>query len=222
MKAMVLAAGRGERMRPLTDFMPKPLLEVNKKALILYHIEKLVKSGFKELIINIAYLGDKIPAYLGDGSKYGIEIIYSNEQESGGLESAGGIKKALPLLGNEPFLVINGDIFCDYSFDAEFNLNDMLAHLILVKNPNHNPNGDFGLNRTLVLNEADEQYTFSGIGYYNPKLFHSLSPGKSPLGPLLRQEIENKKISAEIYHGEWYDIGTPQRLKDINDRMKND
>ncbi len=219
---MILAAGRGERMRPLSDFMPKPLLEVNKKALIIYHIENLAKLCFEEIVINIAHLGYKIPALLGDGSRYGIKISYSDEEDSGGLESAGGIKKALWLLGDEPFLVVNGDIFCDYIFNAKFDLNDKLAHLILVKNPIHNPNGDFGLKNTVVLNEADKKYTFSGIGYYNPKIFDSLHVAKYSLTPLLRQEIKNEKISGEIYHGEWYDIGTPQRLQDINNRLKND
>ncbi len=217
---MILAAGRGERMRPLTDVLPKPLLEVQGKALIVYHIEKLVDAGFKEIVINIAHLGYKIPNYLGNGSRYGIKISYSDEQESGALESAGGIKKALSLLGKDPFLVVNGDVFCDYSFDASFDLADNLAHLILVNNPAHNPKGDFGLNDSIVLNDAEKKYTFSGIGYYNPQLFNSLGSNKSALAPLLRQEIKKKKISGEIYHGDWHDIGTPQRLQDINDRTK--
>ena len=219
MKAMILAAGRGERMRPLTDTLPKPLLEVGSKPLILWHIEKLVASGFKEIVINIAHLGYKIPEAIGDGSKYGVDIFYSDEQDSGALESAGGIKKALDILGDEPFLVVNGDVFCDFEFNNSFELGENLAHLILVPNPEHNPNGDFGLNDTLVLNEADNKYTFSGIGYYNPKLFTSLESGKSALAPLLRQEIKNEKISGEIHHGDWHDIGTQQRLQDINDRL---
>jgi len=222
MKAMILAAGRGERMRPLTDTLPKPLLEVDGKALIVWHIQKLLACGFKDIVINIAHLGYKIPDLLGDGSKYGVNISYSDEQESGALESAGGIKKALPLLGEEFFLVVNGDIFCDYDFDSSFDLKNNLAHLILVENPEHNSNGDFGLDGALVLNESKEKYTFSGIGYYNPKLFKNLEIGKSALAPLLRAEIKNKKITGELYHGDWYDIGTPQRLNDINKKMKND
>ena len=222
MKAMILAAGRGERMRPLTDTLPKPLLEVDGKALIVWHIQKLLACGFKDIVINIAHLGYKIPDLLGDGSKYGVNISYSDEQESGALESAGGIKKALPLLGEEVFLVVNGDIFCDYDFDSSFDLKNNLAHLILVENPEHNSNGDFGLDGALVLNESKEKYTFSGIGYYNPKLFKNLEIGKSALAPLLRAEIKNKKITGELYHGDWYDIGTPQRLNDINKKMKND
>ena len=216
---MILAAGRGERMRPLTDLLPKPLLEVKNKPLIVWHLEKLVKSGFKEVIINIAHLGFKIPEYLGDGSKYGIKIAYSDEQTNGALESAGGIKKALPLLGEESFLVVNGDVFCDYDFNPDFDLHNKLAHLILVQNPSHNIKGDFGLNDTLVLNKADEMYTFSGIGYYSPELFRNLEQGKSALAPLLRKAIEQEKITGEVHHGCWHDIGTPQRLDEINRKI---
>ncbi|MEN8303161.1 MAG: N-acetylmuramate alpha-1-phosphate uridylyltransferase MurU [Campylobacterota bacterium] len=219
MKAMILAAGRGERMRPLTDILPKPLLEVHDKPLIVWHIEKLAESGFKEIVINIAHLGYKIPQTLGDGSAWGVKIIYSDEQESGALESAGGIVKALPRLGNEPFLVVNGDVFCDYTFDTDFKLGSNLAHLILVSNPKHNPNGDFGLNNACVLNQDDIQYTFSGIGYYNPKLFKDLDLEKSALAPLLRAEIKNRNISGELFSGIWHDIGTPQRLKEINKQL---
>ena len=211
---MILAAGLGKRMRPLTDKLPKPLLEVRGKPLIVWHIEKLAQNGFKTIIINIAHLGYKIPETLGDGSKWGVEIIYSDEQDIGALESAGGIVKALPLLNNEPFLVLNGDIFCDYEFNANFKLKDKLAHLILVKNPQHNPKGDFGLQNSCVVNEDRLKYTFSGIGYYSPKLFENLKVEKSALAPLLRENITN--ISGEIFNGDWHDIGTPQRLEDIN------
>jgi MurNAc alpha-1-phosphate uridylyltransferase len=216
MKAMILCAGRGERMRPLTDVLPKPLLEVNEKPLIVWHLEKLAEAGFKEIIINIAHLGYKISETLGCGSAWGVNIIYSDEQESGALESAGGIVKALPLLGDQPFLVVNGDIFCDYEFNANFNLDTNLAHLILVPNPMHNEDGDFGLKNACVLNQDDIQYTFSGIGYYNPKLFKDLDVKKLALAPLLRAEIKNKNISGELFSGIWHDIGTPQRLKEIN------
>jgi len=218
MKAMILAAGRGERMRPLTDELPKPLLEVDDKPLIVYHIEKLADAGFEEIIINIAHLGFKIPEALGDGSAWNIKITYSDEQEIGALESAGGIINALPLLGDEPFLVVNGDVFCDYTFNSAFDLKDNLAHLILVSNPEHNPNGDFGLDGSLVLNEDELKWTFSGIGYYSPKIFKGLKTEKLALAPILRENIADKKISGEIYDGEWHDIGTPQRLKEINER----
>jgi MurNAc alpha-1-phosphate uridylyltransferase len=216
MKAMILAAGRGERMRPLTDSLPKPLLEVHGKPLIVWHLEKLAASGFKEVVINIAHLGYKIPEALGDGSRWGLNITYSDEQEEGGLESAGGILKALSILGDETFLVVNGDVFCDYEFNPNFDLKDKLAHLILVENPNHNLSGDFALKENLVLNNADIKYTFSGIGYYNPKLFSALVYGKSPLAPLLRDAIKNKKVSGEVFKKIWHDIGTPQRLQEIN------
>ena len=216
MRAMILAAGRGERMRPLTDSMPKPLLKVQNKPLIVWHIEKLAKAGFKDIIINIAYLGDKIMDALGNGSKWGVNIIYSDEQNSGALESAGGIKKALPLLGDKTFLVINGDIFCEYNFDPTFNLKDSIAHLILVPNPQHNIDGDFGLDGEVVLNHDKKTYTFSGIGYYNPKLFSKLKGKKIPLAPVLREAIKNKNITGEIFNKTWHDIGTPQRLKEIN------
>ncbi|MDF1874830.1 nucleotidyltransferase family protein [Sulfurimonas sp. SAG-AH-194-I05] len=219
MKALILAAGRGERMRPLTDVLPKPLLEVRGKPLLLWHVEKLVACGFSEIVINIAHLGFKIPAYLGDGSRYGIKISYSDEQKSGALESAGGIKKALSLLGDETFLVVNGDVFCDYIFDSSFELKDNLAHLILVQNPPHNPHGDFGLDNNYALNTAKEMYTFSGIGYYAPKLFASLSDIPSALAPLLREEINNNKITATLHSGYWHDIGTPQRLQEINNKQ---
>ncbi|MDF1878163.1 nucleotidyltransferase family protein [Sulfurimonas sp. SAG-AH-194-C20] len=216
MKAMILAAGRGERMRPLTDTLPKPLLEVQGKTLILWHIEKLVKNGFKEIIINTAYLGYKIPEYLGNGSKYGISILYSDEQNSGALESAGGIKKALPLLGNEPFLVVNGDVFCSYEFDINFDLKDKKAHLILVPNPEHNSNGDFALKNSVVLNQAEKMYTFSGIGYYTHEFFDTINIEKKSLAPLLREAIQKEEISGEVFTKMWHDIGTPSRLKKIN------
>jgi len=216
MKAMILAAGRGERMRPLTDSLPKPLLEIHNKALIIYHIEKLAKNGFKEIVINLAHLGEKIPEALGDGSKWGVKILYSDERESGDLESAGGIKKALPLLGEKPFLVVNGDVYCDYEFDSTFELGKKMAHLILVPNPEHNPRGDFGLEGADVLNEAEKMFTFSGIGYYNPKLFENIGSQKSPLAPLLRNTISKKEVSGELFTKMWHDIGTPKRLKEIN------
>ena len=220
MKAMILAAGRGERMRPLTDSLPKPLLEVHKKPLILWHIEKLVEAGFEEIIINIAYLGEKIVDYLGDGSKYGVKIIYSDEREEGALESAGAIVKALPLLGEEVFMIVNGDLYCDYEFDSKFDLGNNLAHLVLVENPPHNINGDFSLERGVVLDNGKNKRTFSGIAYYNPKMFKSLSYGKSALAPLLRELIPTKKISGSLHTGCWHDIGTPKRLEDVNKEKK--
>lgn len=216
MKAMILAAGRGERMRPLTDHTPKPLLEVKNKALIVYHIEKLASLGFSQIVINIAHLGYKIPEALGNGSNWGVNIIYSDEQESGALESAGGIIKALPFFGNETFLVINGDVWCDYNFEPNFDLGDDLAHLIFVPNPEHNPDGDFALKNGRVLNDGDEKYTFSGIGYYSPILFDALECKKTALAPLLRSAVQHNSVSGDIHVGVWHDIGTPKRLEAIN------
>jgi MurNAc alpha-1-phosphate uridylyltransferase len=211
-KAMILAAGRGERMRPLTDTTPKPLLEVGNKPLIVWHIEHLVEAGFQEIVINIAHLGYKIPEALGNGSQWGVTLHYSDEQEEGALESAGGIVKALPLLGNTPFLVVNGDVWCNYTFNHFKTLPEgIVSHLILVPNPEHNPHGDFALKDGKVTNA--KAYTFSGIGYYHPKLFEGVTYGKSPLAPLLRQAIERGEVTGELYTGEWRDIGTPERLE---------
>ena len=207
MTAMILAAGRGERMRPLTDTTPKPLLLVKNKPLIIWHIEKLASCGFKSIIINIAHLGEQIKQSLGDGKKWGIKIIYSDERESGALETAGAIIKSLPFL-SEPFLAVNGDIWCDYNFDLDFKLDEKLAHLILVPNPKHNPKGDF-----LYL---DSYYTFSGIGYYSKKIFENLPLEKRPLAPILKELISEEKISFELHNGVWIDIGTPQRLALVN------
>ena len=217
MRAMILAAGLGSRMRPLTDTLPKPLLEVRGKPLIVWHLEKLARNGFRDVVINIAHLGYKLPEYLGDGSKYGLNILYSDEQESGALESAGGIKKALPLLGDAPFLVLNGDIYSEYEFDNSFELQGKKAHLILVKNPEHNPKGDFGLRDSLVLNSDEKMHTFSGIAYYDPSFFDGVALQKSPLAPFLREAITKNDISGEVFKNMWHDIGTPQRLKEIND-----
>jgi MurNAc alpha-1-phosphate uridylyltransferase len=220
MKAMILAAGLGTRMRPLTDKTPKPLLEVGGIPLIVWHIERLAHEGIKDIVINIAHLGYQIPEALGDGSEWGVKITYSDEQDEGPLESAGGIIKALPLLGDEPFLVINGDIWCDYEFDHIISMPEKtLAHLILVPNPEHNPEGDFALDGMKVIDAP--QYTFSGIGYYSPKLFEGLKYGKQPLAPILREAMREGKVTGELYEGEWYDIGTPERLELLNAQFFN-
>ncbi|MCW8822027.1 MAG: nucleotidyltransferase family protein [Sulfurovum sp.] len=220
MKAMILAAGLGERMRPLTDVTPKPLLKVGGIPLILWHIERLAHDDFTEIIINIAHLGYQIPEALGDGSEWGVNITYSDEQKEGALESAGGIVKALPLLGDEPFLVLNGDIWTDYDFQANRKLPEgILAHIILVPNPEHNPEGDFALNGQRVVDAR--QYTFSGIGYYSPKLFKGLPYGKNALAPLLRAAMKEGKVTGELYEGEWLDIGTPERLELLNAQLMN-
>ncbi len=213
MIAMILSAGLGTRMRPLTDHTPKPLLEVGGKPLIVWHIERLSSAGFKIIVINVAYLGGKIIDYLGDGSRYGVEILYSDEQKEGGLETAGGIIKALPLL-SDTFLVVNGDIWTDFNFNINFKLqNKTLAHIILIDNPPHNQKGDFYLDKT------DKKYTFSGIGYYSKEIFKDLEYGKRKLAPLLFKAIEDKRLTTEYYGGEWYDIGTPKRLEELDKKL---
>ncbi|HFS82520.1 MAG TPA: nucleotidyltransferase family protein [Epsilonproteobacteria bacterium] len=217
MRAMILAAGLGTRMRPLTEQTPKPLLEVGGLPLIVWHIEKLAYYGFREIIINIAHLGYQIPQALGDGSEWGVKLSYSDEQEEGALESAGGIIKALPLLGEETFLVVNGDIWCGYDFDDRHMLAEgMLAHLIMVSNPEYHPEGDFALRGDLLKEEGKQKYTFSGIGYYSPKLFEGLPYGRRALAPLLKEAMKEGKVTGELFGGEWWDIGTPERLEAIN------
>jgi MurNAc alpha-1-phosphate uridylyltransferase len=217
MKAMILAAGRGERMRPLTDVTPKPLLKVRGKALIVHQVEKLAQCGFTEIVVNVAHLGGQIMEALGDGSQWGVSIAYSDEREAGALESAGGIVKALPLLGDGPFLVVNADVWCDYDFNSEFDLKGASAHLLLVPNPGHNPQGDFGLVEGRLTN--DRRYTFAGIGYYAPELFETVPCGRAALAPLLRSAIEAGQVSGELHEGEWVDVGTPERLEQLNERV---
>jgi MurNAc alpha-1-phosphate uridylyltransferase len=216
MKAMILAAGRGERMRPLTDHTPKPLLTAAGKPLIEHTITQLVAAGFHEIIINHAHLGRQIEERLGDGKRFGAAIRYSPEGEEG-LETAGGIINALPLLGDGAFLVVNGDIATDFPFAELKNLNIDLAHLVLVDNPEHNRQGDFGLDNTgnLVGNSV-EKFTFSGIGLYRPELFDNMPVGKSKLAPLLRAAMSERRISGQKFNGFWMDIGTPQRLKELD------
>jgi MurNAc alpha-1-phosphate uridylyltransferase len=216
MIAMILSAGLGSRMRPLTNHTPKPLLEVGGKPLIVWHIEHLRDAGFINIVINVAYLGQQIIDYLGDGTRYGVNIHFSDEQNEGALETAGGIVKALPLL-SDTFLVLNGDVWTDYTFDSSFKLaKNSLAHLILIDNPEHNPDGDF------ILDENDIKYTFSGIGYYTKELFQNLEYGKQALAPLLFSAVDKKRLTTEYYAGQWYDIGTPERLNSLNNVLITD
>lgn len=216
---MILAAGRGERMRPLTDHTPKPLLKAGGRALIEYHIGHLVAAGITDLVINHAHLGDQIEAALGDGSRYGATIRYSDEGTA--LETAGGIFKALPLLGDEPFVVVNGDVWSDYPFAHLPEGISGLAHLVLVDNPPQHPNGDFALIGGHVAAEGEEKLTFSGISILSPKLFDGCSPGAFPLAPLLRQAMAKGLVSGEHYRGRWFDIGTPQRLQQLDDMLRH-
>ncbi len=230
MIAMLLAAGRGERMRPLTDHTPKPLLQAGGKPLIVWHIENLARAGICDIVINYAHLGMQIENILGDGSRYGVCIRYSPENPA--LETAGGIANALPLLGDAAFAVINSDIYCDYDFTqlpqraAALEERDDMAHLILVNNPPQHPNGDFSLQAgRIITNERlttdDSKLTFSGIGIYQPSLFASIPRGAiAPLAPLLRAQIAHNKVSGEHYTGRWVDVGTPQRLQELDNLLR--
>ena len=218
MRAMILAAGRGERLRPLTDHIPKPLIEAGGKPLILHLIESLVRGGIDEIIVNTAHLGEKIQARLGDGRAFGATIHYSPEHEA--LETGGGIYRALPLLGPAPFLVINGDIATDFPFGTLKDRPIDLAHLVLVPNPDHHPQGDFGLAEGLALDQGSPQFTFGGIGVYRPELFSECSAGRFPLAPLLRTAMKASRVSAELWPGFWMDIGTIERLEAFDQRLR--
>lgn len=220
MKAMILAAGRGERLRPLTDQVPKPLLPVARQPLVVYTIAALVASGYNDLVINIAHLGQMIKEVLGNGERFGATIQYSDEGDTA-LETAGGIRNALPLLGDRPFLVVNGDLATDFPFAELRHKSIDLAHLVLVANPEHHPQGDFGLQQNLISENSQTRYTFSGIGVYHPHLFSGLPQQKSPLGPVLRQAAKQSRVSGQLYRGFWMDIGTPQRLKELEDRYND-
>lgn len=219
MKAMILAAGRGERMRPHTDKVPKPLLQAGGRALIDYHVHALVRAGINDIVVNHAHLGTQIEAYLGDGGRYGARIRYSPEGETP-LETGGGILHALPLLDETAFLVVNGDIWTDYPFERLPGEPAGLAHIVLVPNPEHNADGDFALIGARVANSGDTRHTFSGIGVYRPGLFDECAPGVFALGPLLRAAADRGEVSGELYNGEWDDIGTPQRLRELDLRLR--
>jgi len=221
MKAMILAAGRGERMRPLTDATPKPLLMAGGKPLVVWHIERLARAGFRQLVINHAHLGAQIEAALDDGSRFGVSIRYSPEPEA--LETAGGIANALPLLGPEPFLVVNGDIFCDYDFAGlPRELGALSAYLVLADNPGHHPGGDFALKEGKVLDQGEPKLTFSGIGIYRPEMFAAIHRGaKARLAPLLREQMAQGRVGGEHFRGVWMDIGTPQRLQELDRMLQN-
>jgi MurNAc alpha-1-phosphate uridylyltransferase len=214
MRAMILAAGRGERLRPLTDDTPKPLLDVGGRPLIEHHLEKLSSAGFREIVINLAHQGDKIRDSLGDGSRWGLNIHYSQEPE-GALDTGGGIQQALPLLGDSPFAVVNGDIFTQYPLARLRAIKCSHAHLILVSNPDHNPVGDFVLRGGYVLPEGQPRLTFSGISVYHPRFFISAAHGRYSIVPMLREAMASQQVTGEIYRGLWHDIGTVERLEAI-------
>jgi len=212
MRAMILAAGRGERLRPLTDETPKPLMLLGQKTLIEYHLESLAAAGFREVVINQGHLGDQLPAALGDGSRWGLNIHWSDEQPAA-LETGGGIFKALPLLGTAPFLVVNGDVWTDYPFARLRAVKCDWAHLVLVPNPAHNPTGDFALSGARVREMGEPRHTFSGVAVYHPRLFADCRPGKFSVVPLLRSAMRDHIVTGEVWEGQWNDVGTLERLE---------
>ncbi|MEQ1591100.1 MAG: N-acetylmuramate alpha-1-phosphate uridylyltransferase MurU [Thiobacillaceae bacterium] len=223
---MILAAGRGERMRPLTDHTPKPLLQVGGKPLIVWHIERLAAAGFTRIVINHAHLGQQIETALGNGAAWGVSIVYSREETA--LETAGGIATALPLIDAEVFPVVNGDVYVEYDFARLTAPMNAIAnggtqmHLVLVDNPLHHSHGDFVLAGTRVVNEDGEKLTFSGIGLYHRALFADIAPHtKAPLAPLLRAAIAAGQASGEHYQGRWVDVGTPERLQQLDETLRS-
>lgn len=218
-RAMILAAGRGERMRPLSDHTPKPLLAVGGKALIDYHLERLAHAHVGTVVINLCHLGDRIRAHVGDGERFGVQVVYSEEQPEA-LETGGGIRRALPLLGRSPFIAVNGDVWCDFSLERLRLAEDDWAQLVLVDNPPHHAQGDFYLQGDRVADTgAGTRLTFAGIGLYRPCMFDACPEGRFPLAPLLRTAMEAGRVSGCHYTGEWDDVGTPQRLQRLNGRL---
>jgi len=220
MRAIVLAAGRGERMRPLTDGVPKPLLEVGGRALIEYHLHALAAAGVRQVVVNLSWLGERIRAVLGDGSGYGLQISYSEEGPVP-LETGGGIERALPLLGEGAFLVVNGDVWTDQSFAALEAPPDSLAHLLLVANPAHHPRGDFALGPDGRIGREGDRLTYAGIGLIDPALFAGCAPGRFPLKPLLDRALEAGRLTGQRLEGHWIDVGTPARLAELDARLRS-
>ena len=208
---MILAAGRGERLRPLTDTLPKPLVEAGGETLIGRHLRHLADAGFREVVVNVSHLADTLKEAIGDGGRWGLAIRWS-EEPPGALETGGGIFQALPLLGAGPFLVVNGDVWSDYPLGRLRAIKCDRAHLVLVDNPAHNPAGDFALDGARVRNRGKNMLTFSGIGVYHPRLFAGCAPGRFPLAPLLRAAIDEHLVTGEHHRGAWFDTGTAERL----------
>lgn len=215
---MILAAGRGERLRPLTDTTPKPLLQVGGKALIRYHLDKLAAAGFREVVINLSHLGEQIRDTLGDGSSLGLKIHYSPEPP-GALGTGGGIRQALPLLGEAPFAIINGDVFTSYPLARLRAIKCDHAHLVLVPNPAHHPKGDFSLQGGYVSETGHTLHTFSGISVYNPRFFIDAPTGNFSVVPMLQIAMTRQQVTGELYKGVWHDIGTLERLENLRDQL---
>lgn len=213
---MILAAGRGKRMLPLTASTPKPLLKVGHHSLIEHHLLRLADSGFKHIVINHAYLGSQIVSKLGDGHQFNLSIRYSDESASGALETAGGIINALEKIESDPFLIINGDIYTDFNFTSLLDPLPTLARLVLVDNPDHNLGGDFEITESSLQNDPLKKFTYSGIGLYRKALFKNLEQGSRPLAPILFKAIENQQLDTRLYKGIWHDVGTPERLTQLN------
>ena len=222
MKAMILAAGRGERLRPLTASLPKPLLEVAGKAILARHLERLASAGFTSIVINVSHLGEQIMARFGDGARFGLRIAWSVEAEP--LETAGGIAQAGGLLGPDPFLLLNADVWCDYDFSGlkDHALGERLSHLLLVPNPPHHAAGDFSLEGGVVGNAAAPRYTYAGIAVVSPRLVAGIGIGtKAQLAPLWRAAAGRGEVTGELYRGTWSDVGTPDRLAQLEARLKS-
>lgn len=220
MKAMILAAGRGERLRPLTNTVPKPLVEVGGETLLGRHLARLALAGFERAVINVSHLADRIVAQFGDGGRFGLAIEWSREAEP--LETAGGVAQALALLGADPFLLVNADVWCEFDFSAlrQLRLQHRLAHLVLVPNPPWHAQGDFSLERGMVGNAAAPRYTYAGISVLSPQLVAGVRAGqKAQLAPLWRAAAERAQVSGELYRGRWSDVGTPARLAELNTRL---
>lgn len=215
---MILAAGRGERMRPLTDHTPKPLLRLGSRSLIEHHLQRLAEAGVKDVVVNLSWLGHLIRAELGDGSRWKLRIHYSDEGPVA-LETGGGIFKVLPLLAPGPFMVVNGDVWTDYPLSRLALAAEATGHLVLVANPPHHPRGDFALENGRVLTAGPRTYTFSGIAVYRPEFFEGCAPGRFPLLPLMRRAIDAGSLSGELYEGAWSDVGTPERLAELRGRV---
>jgi MurNAc alpha-1-phosphate uridylyltransferase len=216
MKAMILAAGRGERLRPLTERLPKPLVEAGGRPLLDWHLQRLAQAGVREAVINVAHLGEQIVAHAGDGARYGMRIAWSREAQP--LETAGGIAQALELLGDAPFLLVNSDIYCEFNFALlrGLSLQDDLAHIVLVPNPRHHPQGDFTMEHGKVGNGAAPRYTYAGIAVMSPAMVAGVRAGeKAPLGPLLRKAADQRRLAGELYRGLWTDVGTMARLDEL-------
>jgi N-acetyl-alpha-D-muramate 1-phosphate uridylyltransferase len=219
MRAMLLAAGRGERMRPITDSTPKPLVQVGGRPLIAWHLAALARAGIREVVINLSWLGAQVRATLGDGRDYGVAITYSDEGPVP-LETGGGIFTAVPLLGPGPFLVVNADIWTDIDFAAVALEEHAHARLLLIPNPPHHPGGDFGLEGDLVVTRDTDRYTYSGVGVYRPEFFGGCTPGRFPLLPLLNRAIGAGLVRGEVHRGEWCDVGTVERLASLDARVR--